>query len=174
MGLLNQLHLFIHQNWSQTRLTKMSTDIVSLSWEPCASIWEPKEPHGSWMGTYSCMHSYTVLLSAWCWTGEATAGCTDRDPLSGATLHRKKLHFPCWTTWCYSLDRIPLTQNLQDGFLIFWAIHSMPWGEQRARNKGQLAVVGLELFSFSLICWDLEPKANECHQTFHHILSPLW
>lgn len=78
----------------------------------------------------------------------------------------------CWTEFL----SLRICRMVSSPFPQLLSNTSHAMGEQRARNNGQLAAVGLELFNFSVICWDLEPKADECHQTrwFYHILNPLW
>lgn len=175
MGLLNQLHLFIHQNWSQTQLIKNVHRYRSISWEPSAHTWEPKD-HGSWLGTslVQFLHLFppcalVSLVLDWrssCWMHRQTdrQTCSVRSSTAQGTASFSLLNYLVLFPGQNSINSesagwFPVC------FLRFWAIHPMPWGEQRASNNGQLAVVGLELFHCSLICWDLEPKEDECHQT---------
>lgn len=130
----------------------MPTDIVSLSREP-------KEPHGLWMGVslLQLLHEFPPysLISLMLET-PLLDGQTDREIIC-QELHctGNSFIFPAeqpgvihWTEF----HSLRICRMVSSPFPQLLSNTSHAMGGTRARNNGQLAAMGLELFIFSLIC----------------------
>lgn len=150
MGLLNQLHLFIHQNWSQIPTNQKCPQTERACPESLLPTSDSqRNRHGSWMGMslLRLLHVFPpcALISLMlngrssCWMDRQTERSFLRNSTAQKTASFSLLNNLVLFTGQNSINSESAGWFLVS-FLSFWAIHPMPWG-----NKGPGIMDSLQL-----------------------------